>query len=260
MKATWMRIVIAIAAAVGLALGSVGALSKEMLRGALLHLGGPLGLALATAVVFTVWPVRAPRWRGRIGGLLIVAAVAGLTLASAGPARAGEPLEQLRTAVDRVLQMVENPVLKQAGRSEERRAAIRVVANEIFDFEEITRRALGPHWASGTPAQREELVRLFTALLERAYVGKIESYSGERVTWLGDTGEADLATVRTRIVTRQETAIPVEYQMYWRDGRWRAYDVTIEGISLVGNYRAQFNRIIQTSSHAGLVAALRAKQ
>ena len=260
MKATWMRIVIAIAAAVGLALGSVGALSKEMLRGALLHLAGPLGLALATSLVITVWPFRAVGWRGRIGSLLVIAGVAGAALMPAGPASAGEPTVQLRAAVDRVLLIVEDAALKETGRSQERRAAIRVVANEIFDFEEITRRALGPHWASGTPAQREELVRLFTGLLERAYVGRIEAYSGERLTWLGDTGEADLATVRTRIVTKQETAIPVEYRMHRRDGRWLAYDVTIEGISLVGNYRAQFNKIIQTSSHAGLVAALRAKQ
>ena len=249
MRATPVRIVIVIAAVVGLAVGSawVGAPTE-------------LGLALATALVFTLWPVRAPRPRGKVRSALVIAAVVGLALGSTGPAWAGAPTEQLRAAVDRVLQIVEDPALKQAGRSEERRAAIRVVAAGVFDFEEITRRALGPHWSSGTPQQREELVRLFTALLERSYVGRIESYSGERVAWLGDTGDEDLASVRTRIVTKAGTEIPVEYRMYRRGGRWLAYDVTIEGISLVGNYRAQFNKIIQTSSHAGLVTALRAKQ
>jgi phospholipid transport system substrate-binding protein len=232
----------------------------EMLRSALLHLAGPLGLALATAVVFSVWPLRAPRWRGKIGGLLAIAAGTGLALGSAGPAWAGAPTEQLRAAVDRVLSIVEDPVLRQAGRTEERRTAIRGVAADIFDFTEITRRALGPHWGSGTPQQRAELVRLFTGLLERAYVGRIESYSGERVAWLGDTSDGGAATVRTRIVTKAGTEIPVDYRMYRRNGRWLAYDVMIEGVSLVANYRTQFNKIIQTSSHAGLVAALQAKQ
>ena len=214
-----------------------------------------VGLAL------TLWQARRPETRAtRVRSAIVIAAIVGLALGSAGPASAGAPTEQLRAAVDRVLQIVEDPALKETGRSQERRAAIGVVANGIFDFEEITRRALGLHWASGTPAQRQELVRLFTALLERAYVGRIESYSGERVTWLGDTGDESLATVRTRIVTKAGTEIPVEYRMYRRAERWLAYDVTIEGISLVANYRAQFNKIIQASSHAGLVAQLRAKQ
>lgn len=190
--------------------------------------------------------------------IIVIAAVLGMSLGGAGEVRAGAPTEQLRTSVDRVLQIVEDRALKQEGRSQERRAAIRQVADQIFDFEEMTRRALGAHWASSTPAQREDLVRLFSTLLERIYIGKIESYSGERVTWLGETADADFATVRTRIVGKQ-AAVPVEYRMHRRDGRWRAYDVTIEGISLIANYRAQFNQIVLTSSHAGLVAALRAK-
>ena len=186
-----------------------------------------------------------------------LAAAAALFVAPARAVSAGPPTEQLRAAVDRVLKIVEDPAWKP--RTEERRAAIRAVAGEIFDFAEITRRTPGPHWASGTPAQREELVQLFAALLERSYVGKLESYSGERVAWLGDSVDADLATVRTRIVTKSGTEIPVEYRMYRRGERWLTYDVTIEGISLVANYRTQFNKIIQTSSHAGLVEKLRAK-
>jgi len=191
----------------------------------------------------------------RIG--IVIASAGMLLVAPPGAVSAGPPTEQLRAAVDRALQIVEDPALKH--RTVERRAAIRAVAGEIFDFAEITRRTLGPHWAGGTPAQREELVQLFAALLERSYVGKLESYSGERVAWLGDSTDADLATVRTRIVTKSRTEIPVEYRMYRRGERWLTYDVTIEGISLVANYRTQFHKIIQTSSHAGLVEKLRAK-
>ncbi len=270
MAMTRIRSVTGIAAVVGLVLGGVGAVSKEILHSALLHLAGPLGLALATGLVlalrrdgYRTEPAsrrRPHETATRVRRATAAAVLIGLTLCSTAPVSAGAPLEQLRSAVDRVLSIVEDPALKQAGRAEERRVAIRAVANEIFDFEEITRRALGPHWASGTPQQRGELVRLFGELLERSYLGRIESYSGERVAWLGDTADADLATVRTRIVTKGGTEIPVDYRMYRRDGRWLTYDVTIEGISLVGNYRAQFNKIIHTSSHAGLVAALRAKQ
>jgi phospholipid transport system substrate-binding protein len=285
MTAIRVRGVIVIAVAVGLTLGSVatawvGTPTEQRYEaiGALIeavsHAAAWLGLALAVGLALTLWPERrAPRpgpipdlrWRPemratQVRSAIVIAAVVGVALGSAGPASAGAPTEQLRTAVDRVLQIVEDSALKQAGRTEERRVAIRTVASEIFDFGEITRRALGPHWASGTPAQREQLVQLFTALLERSYVGKIEAYSGERMAWLGDTGDESLATVRTRIVTKAGTEIPVEYRMYRRGERWLAYDVTIEGISLVANYRAQFNKIIQASSHAGLVAQLRAKQ
>ena len=187
----------------------------------------------------------------------MLAAAVALFVAPTRAVSAGPPTEQLRAAVDRVLKIVEDPALRQ--RTEERRAAIRAVAGEIFDFTEITRRTLGPHWASGTPAEREELVQLFATLLERSYVSRIESYSGERVAWLGESVDADLATVRTRIVTKSGTEIPVEYRMYRRGERWLTYDVTIEGISLVANYRTQFHKIIQTSSHAGLVEKLRAK-
>lgn len=189
--------------------------------------------------------------------ILAIATAGALLVVPARAVWAGPPTEQLRAAVDRALKIVEDPALKQ--RTEERRAAIRAVAGEIFDFAEITRRTLGPHWAGGTPAQRAELVQLFAALLERSYVGRLESYGGERVAWLGESMDADVATVRTRIVTKSGTEIPVEYRMYRRGERWLTYDVTIEGISLVANYRAQFHKIIQTSSHAGLVERLRAK-
>jgi phospholipid transport system substrate-binding protein len=183
------------------------------------------------------------------------------TLAMGHPAWAGPPSDQLRGHVDRVIKVLEDPELKREGRIPERRAAIRRIANEIFDFNETTRRSLGQHWQARTPQEREEIVRLYADLLERSYIGKIELYSGERIQFVGDTVEGDQATVRTRLVTKAGTEIPVDYRMHRVSGdRWLAYDVAIEGVSMVANYRAQFNKIIQTSGFRSLVTKLAAKQ
>lgn len=191
--------------------------------------------------------------RCRVAAALGVAAIAAL----AGVGAAGEPTDQLRGQVDRVIAALEDPALK--ARPAERRAAVRRIAEQIFDFEETARRALARHWRTRTPEERREFVALFTDLLERAYIGRIESYAGERVTYAGDTVEGNVATVRTRLTTREGTEVPVDYRMRRADGRWLVYDVVIEGVSLVANYRSQFNRIIETSSYEELVSRMRAQ-
>ena len=190
----------------------------------------------------------------------LVAVLTVVTLAALDTAWAGPPTEQLRTHVDRVIKVLEDPELKREGRQVERRAAIRRLANEIFDFTETTRRSLGQHWQARTPAEREHFVRLYADLLERSYIGKIELYSGERIVFVGDTIERDQATVRTRLVTKAGTEIPVDYRMHRVGERWLSYDVAIEGVSMVANYRAQFNKIIQASGFSSLVSKLTEKQ
>jgi phospholipid transport system substrate-binding protein len=163
--------------------------------------------------------------------------------------------------VDRVLRVLEDPNLRQDARTAERRAAIRGLAFEIFDFRELSQRALARHWHGRSPAERDEFVHLFADLLERSYVGKIETYSGgDRIQYAGETAEGGQATVRTRIVTKAGTEIPVDYRLHRVGDRWLVYDVAIEGVSLVANYRAQFARIIQTSSFQGLVDKLKVKK
>ena len=189
------------------------------------------------------------------GGVALVLLVSVL-LAVGGAADAATPTEHLRRQVDRVITTLEDPALQQ--RPDERRAAVRTIAEQIFDFEDTARRALGRHWRERTPDERREFVGLFTDLLERAYIGRIEDYAGERVTYADETVDKDAATVRTRLVTRDGTAIPVDYRMRRADDAWLVYDVVIEGVSLVANYRAQFNRIIQTSSYEELVARMQA--
>ncbi|HEU4371088.1 MAG TPA: ABC transporter substrate-binding protein [Methylomirabilota bacterium] len=191
--------------------------------------------------------------------LALVAMAAVLT--SGGPAWAGAPTDQLRERVDRVLRVLEDPELRRSARTPERRGAIRTIAHEIFDFREISQRSLARHWQARTAAERDEFIRLFADLLERSYVGKIEMYSGgERIQYTGESANGGQATVRTRIVTRTGGEIPVDYRMHRVDERWMVYDVALEGVSLVANYRAQFNKIIQTSSFKGLVDKLKAKE
>ena len=192
--------------------------------------------------------------------MLMVAAVA-VVLTTGGTAWAGAPTDQLRGRVDRVLRLLEDPHLKSEARAGERRASIRAIVAEIFDFRELSQRALGPHWQGRTPSERDEFIQLFANLLERSYIDKIELYSGaERIQYTGEMLDGDqVATVRTRIVTKQGTEIPVDYRMRRIGDRWLVYDVAIEGVSLVANYRAQFNRIIQRSSYKGLVEQLTAR-
>jgi phospholipid transport system substrate-binding protein len=194
------------------------------------------------------------------GALLLIAVLCGPSWApTAGGAGPG-PTDQLRSAIDRVLQVLEDPVLKQESQTVPRRRAIRAIADEMFDFEETARRAMGQHWRSLTPAQRTEFTELFSDLLERAYISKIELYSGEKIQYTGERVEGDFATVSTRIVTKKGTEVPIDYRLLRRSAGWRVYDVNIEGVSLVANYRTQFNSIIRTSSYDELIKRMRSRR
>ncbi|MBI2207070.1 MAG: ABC transporter substrate-binding protein [Candidatus Rokubacteria bacterium] len=190
--------------------------------------------------------------------VLSVAALA-IALVAPSPAVAGAPTEQLRRHVDAVLQTLSSPELKKEGRAEARRAEIRKIALRIFDFEETARRSLGRHWQSRTPTERQEFVKLFTDLLEHSYVSKIDQYGGEKILYTGDTMESDQATVKTKIQTPKGAEIPIEYRMHKGKDQWLVYDVVIEGVSLVGNYRTQFNKIIQTSSYEDLIQKIKTR-
>ena len=200
--------------------------------------------------------------RGEHAGMRALTAVvlSSLLLWTSAGAAAGPPTDQLRGSIDAVLKILSDPELKKQTKVVERRRAIRTVANDIFDFGEISRRSLAAHWQSRAPAERQEFVALFGDLLENAYISKIEGYSGEKILYVGEVADGGLAVVKTRIVTRQGTEIPVDYRMFRQSERWRAYDVNIEGISLVSNYRAQFNTIITRSGYTDLVAKLKAKR
>ena len=200
------------------------------------------------------------RWLRRYAGLVVAVAFAGVVVAVA-PARAGAPLEQLRLQVDRVLKLLDDPELKKESKAKDRRVAVRKIANEIFDFSETAKRSLGRHWLARTPAERDEFVQVFTDLLERSYISRVELYGGEKIQYVSDTiEEGEQAKVQTKLVTKGGGEIPIEYRMHKKADRWLVYDVIIEGVSLVSNYRTQFNKIIQTSSFQELVKKMKSKQ
>ena len=190
-------------------------------------------------------------------GIASVGTILALVTSSA---YAGAPTEELRGHVDQVIKILQRPDLQGDDKTTERRVAVRKVANDIFEFQETAKRSLGRHWDARTPAEREEFTHLFADLLEHAYISRIERYSGENVSYVGESVEADQATVRTKIVTKQASQVPVDYRMLRQGARWRVYDVIIEGVSLIANYRTQFNKIIQTASFEDLVAKLKARE
>jgi len=175
-------------------------------------------------------------------------------------ADAGAPTDQLRSQVDRVLKLLEDPALQAPDKARERRVAVRKVADEIFDFGETARRALGRHWAARTPEERDEFVRLFGDLLERSYISKIELYGGEKIQYISDRIDGETALVQSKLLTKNGSEVPIEYRMLKKAERWLVYDVVIEGVSLVANYRTQFNKIIQTSSFQELVKKMKTRQ
>src|SRR2546430_15675602 len=143
------------------------------------------------------------------------------------PAAAGEPADQLKAAVDQVIKILEDPSLKASGKGEARREAIRRVTDGLFDWEETARQSLGPHWRQRTDVERRQFVALFRELLERTYLSKIELYSGEKISYVGDSVDGDMATVRTVMLTKKQQEVPIDYPMIRRRHRRLVFDVAV---------------------------------
>lgn len=179
-------------------------------------------------------------------------------LISPAPSRAGEPTDQVRGAIDRVLEILKKKDLQAKERRTERRTLLRVEISKAFDFDEMAKRSLGPAWRQRTPEERKEYVALFRQVLENSYLGKVEAYQGEKIKYGKESvEEGRIATVETLIVTGKGQEIPLNYRMMKEKSEWRVYDVVIEEISLVNNYRSQFAGILQKSSFQDLLARLR---
>ena len=189
-------------------------------------------------------------------------------VASAAASPAVMPRDVVQGAVARVIATLEEAMFNQPGEAltavgpnaERVRGEIRRIATDLFDFDEVARRALSRHWAGRTRAEQTEFTSLFTDLLERSYVGKIETYSGEKIVYTGEVVDGNYATVRSRIITRRRTDTALDYRMHEIDGRWKVYDVLIDGVSFVSTYRSEFNRVIQSSSYEELIERLRKKR
>jgi phospholipid transport system substrate-binding protein len=174
-------------------------------------------------------------------------------------AQAGEPLEVVRTAVEKCVQILKDPRLQAKDKKTERIDRLREVLNPIFDYDEMSKRALGAHWRRRTPAEQEEFVILFRDFLERTYSDKIDLYGGERVLVGRETIDGDFAQVETTIISPKGEEIAVIYRLRRGNGQWKVYDAVVENISLVNNYRSQFDRVLSSASYEELVKRLREK-
>ncbi len=171
------------------------------------------------------------------------------------PLSAGAPSDQTRATIEKVL-----AILKESSVKSERLDRLRQVINPSFDFAEMAKRSLGSHWQRRNPAEQQEFVKLFTDLVESSYVDAIESYNGEKVVVANEKQDKDFAEVNTKIVTKKGEEFAIDYKLHQTSGSWKIYDTVIENVSLVNNYRSQFNRVIGKSSYEALLSQMKAKQ
>jgi phospholipid transport system substrate-binding protein len=166
------------------------------------------------------------------------------------------PTEAVRATLTQVIQILEDKELKQPRRAQERRRRLEETIAARFDYGEMSKRTLAAQWRSLSPQERDEFVELFKGFLSDRYAAKIEGYAGEQVQYLSERIEGEYAEVRTKLVSGKVN-VPLDYRLIKKADTWHAYDVIVDGISLVKNYRSQFTRIIRESSYSELVRRLR---
>jgi phospholipid transport system substrate-binding protein len=185
---------------------------------------------------------------------LVLALLLALAAAAPAAARAGEPTDQVRARIDELYRTLQAPA---ATPRAERDAA--GVLDRLFDWDRMAEAALRGHWQARTVAERAEFSRLFAELFRRAYVSRVHTVDASKFEYLGDAVEGNRATVRTKVFTSRGSSIDVDYAVRLVDGRqWRVHDVRVEQVSLVDNYRSQFDTFIARSSYPALVKKLRA--
>jgi phospholipid transport system substrate-binding protein len=177
---------------------------------------------------------------------------------AAQPAPAVGPRDAVEGAVGRFMTIVQ--AKGSAGVNVDRSDQIRQIVREMFDFDEISKRALSRHWQTLQREEQAEFVALFRDLLERAYLAQVETASGsEKIAFTGESIENESATVRSKVVTRQGSEMPIDYRLHVRDGSWRIYDVAVQGVSFIASYRTQFDRVIRAESYSSLRERLQKK-
>jgi phospholipid transport system substrate-binding protein len=174
-------------------------------------------------------------------------------------ANAGEPLDVVKGAADRAVQVLKDPKLLSKDKRKERVDRIKEILEPIFDFEEMAKRSLGPHWRRRTPAEQQEFVKIFQEFIERVYSDKIDLYEGEKIVFGKETIDQDFAQVDSNVINAKGESFSIVYRLRRADGKWKVYDAVVENISFINNYRSQFDRVINSSSYEELVKKLREK-
>jgi phospholipid transport system substrate-binding protein len=175
-------------------------------------------------------------------------------------ADASEPTDQIKGTIDEIIAILKDPSLNGPEKSDQRRARLREKMKERFTFAEMAKRSLGKHWREMNGEEKEEFTAIFARLIENSYIGKIEGYTDEKILYEKEMLRKGRAIVKTKIITKQGTDIPLDYRLINRKGgEWMVYDVVIEGVSLVRNYRTQFSKALRSSSYEDLVLTLKSK-
>ena len=172
---------------------------------------------------------------------------------------AGAPTVQIKATVDQVIQTLTTPQLQGEGKKQERRKKLREVIFVRFDFPEMAQRSLGAHWQRRTPEEQTEFIKVFSDLLEQTYVDKIESYNNEKFIYTNERIDGPYAEVGSKMRTSKGEEFTINYKLHRAGEDWRVYDLVIENVSLMNNYRSQFNRILANSTYDELVSRIKAK-
>ncbi len=185
---------------------------------------------------------------------ILLALTASLFFASVACAT---PIEEVKKTVDEVVHIVADKEMKK--NEVKRRQALKKAISAIFDYSEMAKRSLGKHWNVRTAAEKKQFAELFASLLENSYASKIESYNNEKIVYIKDIVDGEYAEVKSKVVTAARDEFTLDYRLFKQDGKWMVYDVIIEGVSLVSNYRSQFNKIITANGYDKLVKKLQSK-
>jgi len=182
-----------------------------------------------------------------------------VTLSTGGPISAGEPTEKIKQTTDKLVAILSDESLKSPEKRAEKKKRIREVVDERFDWEAFSRRSLGRHWKKMTKEEKKTFVSLFGEILESAYMARVGDYSGEKMSFVEESVDGKYALVQAKIMTEKYGEIPVKYRVRKKENDWLIYDISVQGVSLVNNYRSQFNNILTKSSPHELIKRLQEK-
>ena len=172
---------------------------------------------------------------------------------------AGIPLDTVKGNVDKVLDVLRDPSLKAESAKKVKKDKIRAISKEMFDFTELSKRTLAQNWSKFSPEQQKEFTELYTSVLEDAYANKIIAYTNEKIDFTKEVALTGNTVEVQSTVLRKDGDVPIYYRVIMKDGSWRVYDVVVEGVSLVNNYRAQFRAILANKPPESLLETLRKK-
>ena len=174
-------------------------------------------------------------------------------------AYAESPIVEIKSTVDQAIQILTDPQLRGESKKQERRKRLREAIFVRFDFQEMAQRSLGAHWQRRTPEEQTQFIKVFSDLLEQTYVDKIESYNNEKFIYANERIDGSYAEVSSKMRTSKGEEFTINYKLHRVGEDWRVYDLVIENVSLINNYRSQFNRILTGSTYDELISRIKAK-